>query len=270
MTQQLTPFNFEGANVRVVNVDGDPWFVAKDVAEVLGYADTKKAVSAHCKAGIRLSEGGRITPLVDLHPQTVLIPERDLYRLVIKSQLPAAERFEEWVVGEVLPSIRKTGAYVAPAASVNTSKVAGELAIAECYARLLKPAPSSQVAMLAKIAESNGLSTGFLPAYAVDAAANSVDGSSMPTKSVTALLREHGAGISPAAFNERLAGAGYLVQLTRKNSRGQSIPFWSITSMGLNYGKNLTSPHSPRETQPHWYVERFGELLNLVIGRRVA
>lgn len=266
MTQQLTPFNFEGFNVRVVSVDGDPWFVAKDVADVLGYANAAAAISAHCKAAntIAIHDGKRG------NPNQTIIPERDLYRLVLKSQLPAAERFEEWVVGEVLPSIRKTGAYVAPAASVNPSKVAGEIAIAECYARLLKPAPSSQVAMLAKIAESNGLSSAFLPAYAVDAAANSVDGSSMPTKSVTALLREHAVGISPSAFNERLASAGYLKQLSRTNSKGHSIPFWSITAIGLDYGKNLTSPHSPRETQPHWYTERFSELTGLVLGRRVA
>lgn len=114
-SSSVVPFAFDGIAIRVVSVDGEPWFVAKDVAEALGYADTKKAVAAHCKAGISMSEGGRIIPLVDLHPHTVLIPERDVYRLVMRSHLPAAERFEEWVVGEVLPSIRQRGTYtVAP------------------------------------------------------------------------------------------------------------------------------------------------------------
>lgn len=111
MTHQVIPFNFQGADVRLLSIDGEPWFVAKDVAELLGYSDTKKAVAAHCKAGMSLSEGGRITPLVDLHPQTVLIPERDVYRLIMRSKMPQAEAFEDWVVGEVLPSIRKTGSY---------------------------------------------------------------------------------------------------------------------------------------------------------------
>ena len=51
---------------------------------------------------------------------------------------------------------------------------------------------------------------------------------------------------------------------------GEEVSFWSVTEKGLNYGKNLTSPNCPRETQPHWYVERFGELATQVLGRRVA
>ncbi|MFC0708680.1 phage antirepressor [Azorhizophilus paspali] len=106
MPQEVQLFNFEKAEVRVVSIDGEPWFVAKDVAEVLGYAKPRNAIASHCKGALIrgvLTAGG----MQDM----TLIPERDLYRLVMKSQLPAAERFEEWVVGEVLPSIRKTGSY---------------------------------------------------------------------------------------------------------------------------------------------------------------
>ena len=151
-----------------------------------------------------------------------------------------------------------------------SNKLAGELAIMECFNRLLNPAPSSRVMMLVKIAQQNGLDAQFLPAYAVDAAANSADGSSMPTKALTALLREHGVGMSAALFNERLAGSGLLARLTRRNGKGETVGFWSVTSAGLEYGKNLTSPASPRETQPHWYVERFPGLLSLVLGRRIS
>ncbi|KVR76140.1 hypothetical protein WK26_25625 [Burkholderia vietnamiensis] len=109
------PFAFDGAQVRVVTVDGEPLFVARDVATVLGYANASKAIGDHCKGGVTsrypiLDSLGR-----DQYP--TLIPERDLYRLIMRSKLPSAERFEEWVVGEVLPSIRKTGAYVAPVAA---------------------------------------------------------------------------------------------------------------------------------------------------------
>lgn len=151
-----------------------------------------------------------------------------------------------------------------------SNKLAGELAIMECFNRLLNPAPSSRVMMLAKIAQQNGLDAQFLPAYAVDAAANSDAGSSMPTKALTALLREHGIKYAPAAFNDRLAEAGILARLTRRNSKGETVGFWSVTSAGLEYGKNLTSPASPRETQPHWYVERFPGLLSLVLGRMIS
>lgn len=101
-----TPFLFEGHQVRTVVKDSEPWFVAKDVAEVLGYSNPQKAIRDHCKGvneTVTPSAGG---------PQTVnIIPEMDVYRLIIRSKLPAAQRFEEWVVGEVLPTIRKTGRY---------------------------------------------------------------------------------------------------------------------------------------------------------------
>lgn len=108
-THEVTPFNFDRASIRVVTVDGNPWFVAKDVTDVLGYANSAAAVAAHCKAAntIAIHDGKRG------NPNQTIIPERDLYRLVMKSQLPAAERFEEWVVGEVLPAIRRTGGYQA-------------------------------------------------------------------------------------------------------------------------------------------------------------
>lgn len=146
----------------------------------------------------------------------------------------------------------------------NGTKVVGELAILECFTRLLKPAPSSQVLMLAQIAKNNGLESSFLPGYAIDAAPDAAGGSSMPTKSATALLKDSGIRCAPAAFNRALADHGFLKQLQRKNSKQEMVDFWSVTEKGLKYGKNLTSPQCPRETQPHWYVDRFLELAVLI------
>jgi phage regulator Rha-like protein len=147
---------------------------------------------------------------------------------------------------------------------LNGTKVVGEIAIMECFTRLLKPAASCQMAMLTKIAQNNGLDPKFLPGYAVDAAPDATGGSSMPTRSATALLKDHGIRYAPAAFNRALEARGFLTQLQRKNSKQEMVPFWSVTEKGLAYGKNLTSPQSPRETQPHWYVDRFLELAKLV------
>ena len=147
---------------------------------------------------------------------------------------------------------------------LNGTKVVGEIAIMECFTRLLKPAASCQMAMLTNIAQNNGLDPKFLPGYAVDAAPDAAGGSSMPTKSATALLKDHGIRYAPAAFNRALAAKGFLKQLQRKNSKQEMVDFWSVTEKGLAYGKNLTSPQSPRETQPHWYVDRFLELAKLV------
>ncbi|KTC25455.1 transporter [Pseudomonas putida] len=112
-------FNFEGFDVRVVLIEGEPWFSARDVAEGLGYSNPQKAVRDHCKSPRPVGVNDSFT----LGPSANIIPERDVYRLVMRSKMPQAERFEEWVVGEVLPSIRKTGGYSTPAQPADLSKL---------------------------------------------------------------------------------------------------------------------------------------------------
>lgn len=112
----------------MVKRDGEPWFVAFDVATLLGYAKPRNAISEHCKGARKqgvLTAGG--------NQQVTVIPERDVYRLVFRSHLPAAQEFEDWVVGTVLPSIRKNGGYIAGQEKVAT----GEMTPAELMARAL-------------------------------------------------------------------------------------------------------------------------------------
>lgn len=104
--QRIIPFEFSGKQVRTLSLNGEPYFVAKDVAELLGYAKTRNAISAHCKGALKQG-----VPTNSGIQESLVIPERDVYRLIMKSKMPEAEKFEEWVVGEVLPSIRKTGSY---------------------------------------------------------------------------------------------------------------------------------------------------------------
>nr|WP_112312741.1 MULTISPECIES: Rha family transcriptional regulator [unclassified Pseudomonas] len=154
------------------------------------------------------------------------------------------------------------------AVMANGTKVIGEIAIMECFTRLLKPAASCQMQMLTKIAVNNGLDPKFLPDYAVDAPLDAAGGSSLPTKALTSLLKDNGIRMSPASFNKALQQAGLIKVMQRKNSKQEMVTFWAITDKGLRFGKNLTSPQSPRETQPHWYVDRFPELAGLVgVGR---
>lgn len=101
-------FQFDNFQVRTIVVNGEPWFVAKDVADALGYTNPQKAVRDHCRRNTPVSG---VNESFTLDPQTVVIPEGDIYRLISKSQLPSAERFESWVFDEVLPTIRKTGSY---------------------------------------------------------------------------------------------------------------------------------------------------------------
>lgn len=103
--------NEEFGQVRTLIINNEPWFVGKDIATVLGYANASKAISAHCKhirkEMIAHSQNGKM-----VKTQTSLINEGDLYRLIISSKLPNADKFENWVFDEVLPTIRKHGAYM--------------------------------------------------------------------------------------------------------------------------------------------------------------
>lgn len=115
MKYEIAKYDFEGHEIPTLinNETGDPWWIAKDVCGVLGYARANDAVTAHCKCPKILKHGE--TPYLEIPPRGMyIIPESDLYRLIIKSHLPGAERFERWVMEEVLPSIRKHGAYVTP------------------------------------------------------------------------------------------------------------------------------------------------------------
>lgn len=105
----VIPFNFRSQSVRVIEINAEPWFIAKDVAKTLGYSNTNKAILDHCKSAV--SGGVTIRDPMGRAQKPTIIPERDVYRLIMRSRLPTAQEFEEWVVGEVLPSIRKTGSY---------------------------------------------------------------------------------------------------------------------------------------------------------------
>ncbi|HHL0974519.1 DNA-binding protein [Bacillus thuringiensis] len=113
MTQMQTFSHDLFGNLEVLIMEGKEYFPATDVAKVLGYADPHKAVKQHTK-----EDGWAICPVViEGKNQTVekrFLNEPNLYRLIVKSKLPQAEQFEKWVFEEVLPTIRKHGAYMTP------------------------------------------------------------------------------------------------------------------------------------------------------------
>lgn len=101
----------EFGEVRAVELDGEPWFVGKDVATALGYSNTKDALSRHVDEEDR--RGSRI-PTPGGEQEMTIINESGVYSLIFSSKLPDAKKFKRWVTSEVLPSIRKTGAYLTP------------------------------------------------------------------------------------------------------------------------------------------------------------
>lgn len=104
----LQIFAFEGTDeIRTLLINDEPYFVANDIAKVLGYKNPSKATNDHCKKAIKAWGNDSL----GRRQEFKVIPEPDMYRLIIKSNLPDAEKFENWVMEEVLPTIRKHGMY---------------------------------------------------------------------------------------------------------------------------------------------------------------
>lgn len=103
-------FNFENHEVRSLLINSEPWFVGRDVAEVLGYKKPENAIANH------VDDDDKTTTLIqgigsNYKSKTMIINESGLYSLVLSSKLPSAKKFKRWVTSEVLPALRKTGQY---------------------------------------------------------------------------------------------------------------------------------------------------------------
>lgn len=256
------PFNFDGQAVRIVVDDAEPWFHAGDVCAALGYANPRDAVSAHVD-GDDVAKRDAIDALGRTQ-QANHVNESGLYALVFGSKLESAKRFKRWVTHEVLPAIRKTGSFTARQSRPTTlsrNQVAASILLLRSAAEDLKFAPSAVLGGYQRLESQLGV-TGLLPGYAVDSA-NSASGSSDETKAAGELLEKFGVGLSAIAFNRLLLQHGILEERERPSSKGGTKKF--KVCVNLAYGKNLTSPNNPRETQPHWYVSKFQALLDLVL-----
>lgn len=168
--------NHEFGSVRATNINGEPWFVGKDVAEVLGYSDTNKAIAMHVDDDDKLNDK---TASSLGQRGGWLINESGVYSLIFGSKLPKAKEFKHWVTSEVLPAIRKTGGYISGQETLSDSElIAKALIVAQRTLaernRLLeeqKPkvifadavaASKSTILIgeLAKILKANGFDTG--------------------------------------------------------------------------------------------------------------
>lgn len=182
---EIQTFNFKNSGVRTfVDENGNPWFCAKDVCDILGYKNSRDAVSRHTKSEgvvkrdlVKTLSNGRQQGF-----ETTFIDERNVYRLVLRSEIPDAEPFQDWVCGEVLPTIRKTGSYgtpQTPALPDFTNPAIAARAWAEQYeknqalqAQILLEAPKVQAAedflksdgdhIIRKVAKALGVGVRFL------------------------------------------------------------------------------------------------------------
>ncbi len=108
MITEIFSFAFEKTNktIRMIFIQTKEYFIAKDIATILEYKDTDQAIRQHCKKAISYP-----VKQTDQVRHLKLVPESDVWRLIIKSTMPEAEKIEKWIMEEVLPSIRKTGSY---------------------------------------------------------------------------------------------------------------------------------------------------------------
>ena len=120
-TTTITTFNNEEfGNVRTLTIEGEPWFVGKDIAECLGYTNTKKAIRDHIDNEDKIMGEQNVTPSITDNlgrkQYPTFINESGIYSLILGSKLESAKKFKRWVTSEVLPSLRKTGTYTVVAA----------------------------------------------------------------------------------------------------------------------------------------------------------
>lgn len=110
----------EFGQVRIVQQNGEPWFIGKDVAEILGYSNTKDAIAKHVddedKLGSQIATSGQ-------NRNMTIINESGLYSLILSSKMPKAKEFKRWVTSEVIPAIRKTGGYIAGSENMTDAEI---------------------------------------------------------------------------------------------------------------------------------------------------
>lgn len=253
--------NPEFGEIRTVIIDGEPWFVGKDMASALGYTDLNHSILDHVDSEDRVNSKTQGHFALELGQRgSWLINESGMYSLIFGSKLESAKKFKKWVTSEVLPSIRKTGTYgqsqLPPNTNENTMKFLMCLQGVKFLADDLRVAESSRLLMYNGTFEEFGLPTSFLPHYE--------DNGNRERCSATELLKRNGCGMSAAKFNQLLIMNGFLEIKERKSSQGGTKEYKSLTDDGLKYGVNLINEKNQNETQPHYYANTFMELYNMV------
>ena len=236
---------FLGKEIDVYGTVEEPLFKAKDVAEWIEHSDVSTMIRV-------IDDEEKVTNIVCTpggNQSAWFLTEDGLYEVLMQSRKPIAKQFKKGVK-EILKSIRKTGSY-----TVNTitprDKVDAGIAWVEGCRRLLNLSDASTLSLMGKVAQPLGLP---VPDYVV---------SKGVLHSASELLKRHNVNMSAAKFNAMLISQGYLKEATRQGSTKEH-KFKVITPKGLAYGENEVSPHNQKETQPHWYDNKFAELLKAV------
>lgn len=213
--------NQEFGVLRVIEQDGEPWMVGKDVAQALGYTDPNKAIAMHVDAEDKLNDK---TASSLGQRGGWLINESGLYSLVLSSKLPSAKRFRRWVTGEVLPSIRKDGGYI---------KTAPGMTDADIMAKAILLAQKTIEGQKAQIAE--------MTPKALFADAVSASSTSILVGDLAKLIRQNGLDIGQNRLFDWLRNNGYLI---RAKGMSWNMPTQRSMDLGLFEVKETSITHS--------------------------
>lgn len=207
--------NTEFGEIRTAEIEGKPYFMATDIAKALGYTNPNKAINDHCRAITKCA-----TPISGKIQEVNFIPEGDVYRLIARSKLPQAEKFEKWVFDEVLPSIRKTGGYIAGQEHMTDDELlANAILVAQ-----------RKIAERDKVIQAQNDTITELKPKAVFADAVSSSKTSILIGDMAKLLRQNGIEIGQKRLFDWLRNNGYLIK--RKGS-DWNMPTQRSVEMGL-------------------------------------
>lgn len=245
----ITTFNHDFfGTLRILHgADGEPLFFAKDAAVALGYRDPKEAVRQQCRRRKALREiKGGLTPPLHIHPQTQLIPESDLYRLIMRSQLPSAERFQDWVMEDVLPSIRKHGGYVMGQEKLNVEGLDPQF-VADTMKEAMHNMASKFDVEMKKVMKERDDSVHTLESTVSTA-------QDLKVHQVVTMIRQSGIPINMNAVKKRLAELGYLYVLRKWNGDRIYRVKFSTGGDEFFYEKIFRRPSGKYQTQTTYEV----------------
>lgn len=209
--------------IRTIEKDGEPWFVGKDVAAILGYGDTDQALRKH------IDDEDKLTRRFDgsgQNRQMTIINESGLYSLVLSSKLPTAKKFKRWVTNEVIPSIRKHGAYMTPE---TLEKVLLSPDTLMQLAQNLKDEQEKRKALEAQIESQK-------PAVLFTGAVETSK-TSILIGELAKMLKQNGVNIGQNRLFEWLRQHGYLI---KRNGTDYNMPTQRSMDMGLFEIKETT------------------------------
>lgn len=224
----LRLFQFEEQNVRTLVIDDEPYFVGKDVAEILGYAKPRNAISVHVDdedkkdAPIQGTLGGVQT--------MTMVNESGLYSLILSSKLPTAKKFKRWVTSEVLPTIRKHGAYM------TEQKIEEALLNPDTLITLAKQLKAEKKQRLLAQKQVEEMTPKALFADAV-----ATSNRSILVGELAKLIRQNGVDIGQNRLFIWLREHGYLI---KRKGTDYNMPTQKAVAMGLFQIKETSITHS--------------------------